>query len=102
MSRGGVEAAQTAGGLSLSAAFVPPLEAVLQARPASFACSRLGHSLAGPNSCLPRNLLAGREWHWVLEQGVRAVSGQSSFISLKDPFCWGVSCVQFGLGVRLR
>lgn len=62
MSGGGEEEAEKAGGLSLSAAFVPPLEAVLQARPASFACSRPCHSLAGPNSCLQRNPDAGCEW----------------------------------------
>lgn len=59
---GGEEEAGTAIGLRFSAAFVPPLEALLQARPASIACSRLGHSLAGPNSCLQRNLEAGSEW----------------------------------------
>lgn len=61
MSGGGEKEAGTAGVLRFSAAFVPPLEVVLTTLPASIACSRLGHSLAGPNSCLQRNLDAGSD-----------------------------------------
>lgn len=61
MSGGGEKEAGTAGVLRFSAAFVPPLEVVLTTRPASIACSCLGHSLAGPNSCLQRNLDAGSD-----------------------------------------
>lgn len=88
MSGGGEEEADTAGRLRLSVAFVPPLEATLQARLAS---SRPGHSLSGPNSCLQRNPDAGRAWRRVLGKGFLAGVGQSFLLLLKDPFSWGDS-----------
>lgn len=86
MSGGSEEEADTAGRMRLRAVFVPPLEAILQAR---LAISRPGHSLSGPNSCLQRNPDAGRAWPRVLEKGFLAGVGQSSLLLLKDPFSCG-------------
>lgn len=96
---GGEGEAGTAGGVS--AAFVPPLEAALQARPAPSAGPQLGPSLAGPNSCGQRHLGAsGTECPG--KEVVPGVGGPSSpCILLQDPFCWGVSGVRRGPGVKL-